>query len=219
MVMQRTPTKAARRAPWWWGAAAAAALGLALYGWGPHEAQAEGEAEPTAAGPAGPAQPTTAAAASAPLVTPAPSQASAASPWVVAAASSVTRRVRALPLALPEGASAPVVPWEQGVVELVAKRSVEVAGGRSLPLVTLRDPSTGQLHYRLSVLRVELKPGTDALSLVQALPGSRLDFSNQVYALIEVEPEQLAAAYRQLQGDPRVQGVALKAYTPLPRPK
>ena len=51
------------------------------------------------------------------------------------------------------------------------------------------------------------------------MAGSRLEFSNQAYALLEVEPEKLDAAYRQLLGDSRVLSVNLKAYTPPALPK
>jgi hypothetical protein len=137
----------------------------------------------------------------------------------VTTASSGLSRVGVVPLALPDGTTAPLVPLGQSTVEVVGKRVVEVAPGRTQALLTLRDPQTGQVHYRLSVLRVELKPGADPQGLAQSLPGSRLDFGNQAYALLELEPEKLAAAYRQLQGDSRVRAVSLKPYTPPAHPK
>ncbi|MBQ0934532.1 hypothetical protein KAK11_04250 [Ideonella paludis] len=227
MVMQRTPTKAAGHAHWWWGAAAAVAVGLALYAWAPDLAQAEAEPPPAGSAAAGGAGGPQFAAASAALqppgAQPAPHDAGAAphaaGPMVASAASSVTRRVKARPLALPEGAPTPWVLLGQDRVELLAQRPVEVAAGRTQPLLTLRDPVTGQVHYRLSVLRVELTPGADAASLAQALPGARLEFSNPGYALIEVVPEHMPAAFKQLQADARVLSVGLKAYTPPARPK
>lgn len=127
--MQRRPTKTSGGEHCWWAAAAVAAIGLALYGWDPPMAQADRESPPQTA---------TMAAASAGSLAQAsessatqPTAVSATVPLLVTAASAAVRRVRALPLAPPEGMAAPLLPLGHSTVEVVGKRAVEVNPGRT----------------------------------------------------------------------------------------
>lgn len=108
----------------------------------------------------------------------------------------------------------------------IAERDWAVLGTREAPegsgtktVLVLRDEVSGQLDFRQSALRFVLRDGLDYEAFIRGLPRAQRRFVNVLYGEVDVDAADIAAVYRGLARDPRVQRVNFIPITAPPQPR